>query len=111
MDLEILRAALIERENASFHPINDWTPTDWATAFAGEAGEACNLIKKMRRGDDINVEDIADEVADTVIYAMLLCERLNVSLSNAIVRKFNEVSERWDSPVRLAEEEFWLTLG
>ena len=77
--------------------MDSWSHNDWGVAFAGEAGEACNKLKKLRRGDfpsnRFTREMIADEIADTVIYADLLCERLGVSLEEAIVRKFNEVSE------------------
>jgi hypothetical protein len=29
--------------------ISDWSITDWSNALAGEVGEACNAIKKLRR--------------------------------------------------------------
>ena len=85
----------------SFHPTHDWSPSDWATALAGEVGEACNLIKKMRRGEEIPIEEIGYEIADAVIYADLLCTRLGISLETAIRSKFNLVSERVNSPRKL----------
>jgi hypothetical protein len=69
--------------------------TDWACALAGETGEACNLIKKLRRGDAIDTEDIGKELADVVIYADLLAARLGIDLGEAVVQKFNEVSDRY----------------
>jgi UPF0288 family protein (methanogenesis marker protein 3) len=30
--------------------LNEWTPTDWACAAAGEMGETCNKIKKIKAG-------------------------------------------------------------
>ena len=78
----------------AFHPINHWSPTDWACAFAGEVGEACNLIKKRRRGEDIPTQDIAYEIADAIIYADLLAARLGISLEDAVREKFNIVSDR-----------------
>jgi NTP pyrophosphatase (non-canonical NTP hydrolase) len=62
--------------------------------MAGEAGEACNLIKKMRRGDHVNLKQVADELADLVIYADLLAARLDINLGAAVVDKFNEVSAK-----------------
>lgn len=93
-----------------FHPINDWSETDWATAFGGECGEALNLIKKRRRKttdglqyakDAPTVQEVVDELADAVIYADLLCTRMNASLEDGIRRKFNEVSERINSKVTM----------
>lgn len=76
------------------HTIDEWSPTDWATAMAGEAGEACNFIKKLRRGDRIDVSSIGRELADVVIYADLLAQRLGISLAEFVRLKFNEVSEK-----------------
>lgn len=47
---------------------------------------------------------IADELADLVIYADLLAERLEIDLGAAVVRKFNKVSERVGSNIRLNPE-------
>ncbi len=89
-------------ESAVFnHRINDWSPTDWGCALAGEVGEACNLIKKLRRGDEVTAARIAEEVADVVIYADLLCQRLGVRLEDAVREKFNAKSVEKGSPVRL----------
>jgi len=81
--------------------IEGWTPTDWACAVAGETGEMCNLIKKLHRGDKIEIEEIADEAGDIVIYLDMLCQRLGIDLKNAIVNKFNKVSEKKGSDVTI----------
>ena len=95
-------AANRERCEAVFHRIGDWSPTDWACAMAGECGEACNLIKKRRRGDGgIDSDMIGDELADVVIYADLLAQRLGINLGEAVRRKFNEVSERRGCHIKL----------
>lgn len=96
-----LSRANLTRCEESFHPLEDWSPTDWATALAGECGEACNLIKKMRRGDAVDVADIGRELADIVIYADLLAARLGLNLEKCLEQKFNEVSDRLGSEVRL----------
>lgn len=96
-----------------FHPLYHWTPTDWACAMAGEAGEVCNAVKKLRRHEDgtntakdpQTVDElktaVGKELADTIIYADLLAARLGVDLAQAVKDKFNEVSERMNSPLRL----------
>jgi|SRR3989338_4344526 len=101
MDFKDLEKANLERCNKSFFGINEWSPTDWATALAGECGEACNLIKKMRRGENIDINEIGKELADVVGYADLLATRLGLSLGECVRDKFNEVSDRVKSDIRL----------
>jgi len=74
--------------------LEDWTPSDWATGLAGEVGELCNMITKRRKGIEIETEAMEKEVGDIIIYLDLLCQRLNIDLYDAIVLKFNEVSDR-----------------
>lgn len=114
-----LRAANVTRCNGAFHPIEEWSPTDWACAMAGEAGEACNVVKKIRRiwpsqelahqecirQDEhdmaLLVELLAEEIADTIIYADLLAARMGIDLGRSVSEKFNKVSRRVGSNVRL----------
>lgn len=90
-----LRFHNVKRCNTKYkHGIDAWSVTDWGCAMAGEAGELCNLLKKMRRGEDIPLKAVADEIADVVIYLDLLCAKLDINLPRAIADKFNEVSKR-----------------
>lgn len=101
-----LRRTNLARCEEVFHPLDRWTPTDWATAMAGECGEACNEVKKLRRLDDADAEfdspeererrkgKTAAELADLVIYADLLAARLGIDLGEAITIKFNQVSQK-----------------
>lgn len=90
-----------ERCEKHFHPINEWSETDWATAVAGETGEMCNWIKKRKRGEDISVEEVGKELADIIIYCDLMATRLNISLEEFIINKFNEVSNKINSSIKL----------
>lgn len=78
-----------------------WTGTEWALAVAGETGELCNNIKKANRGDLISIKKIMDEAADIVHYCTLLANHYQFDLGQAVVDKFNEVSERHNNPRRL----------
>lgn len=109
-----LRRANVERCESAYHAIVEWSPTDWACAMAGECGEACNLVKKLRRLDGAKTvamqadaetlkAQIADEIADMVIYADLLAKRLDIDLGRAVTQKFNATSDKVRSPVRLSE--------
>lgn len=83
-----------DRDHSLKQCIDDWTLGDWGNAMAGECGEACNIIKKMRRGQDIPVKKLADELADVVAYAALIASQVGIDLGEAVRSKFNEVSAR-----------------
>lgn len=113
LSLARLRNQNVKRCEEVFHPVNDWTPAEWAVAMAGECGEVCNAIKKLRRiADGTNtakdpqteqecIDQIALELADLVIYTDLLAARCGIDLEEAITEKFNAVSELRHSTVRL----------
>ena len=89
-----------------------WTGADWGNATAGELGEAANVVKKLRRIEtgvpgskdpdrETLLRMLGDELADTFLYLDLLAQHYGVDLADAIVRKFNAVSEREGFPHRL----------
>ena len=86
-----------------------WSGADWSNAMQGEAGEAGNIVKKLRRHEtglatarDLTVpillDNLADEIADTIIYADLLAAHYGLNMAAAVIRKFNLVSERENWP-------------
>lgn len=90
-----------------------WSGADWSNAMGGEAGEAQNVVKKLRRAEcgmvgvlDGNRDDLlaklADEIADTYLYLDLLATYYGIDISAAIVAKFNFVSELQGFPERLS---------
>lgn len=95
-----------------------WILPDYGNAAAGEIGELCNYIKKLQRVRDglRNVSDhtIADvivlrtmigrEVADVLSYLVLICNQEGIDLEEALIEKFNAVSERVGLPQRLVSE-------
>lgn len=89
---------------------SDWSLAEWTNAVAGEAGEACNLAKKIIRGDFGSPGSqpyadacllLAKEFADVVIYADIGCMRAGWSLGTIVREKFNEVSDRVDCAIKL----------
>lgn len=93
------------------HPngVNDWTIPEWSNAVFGEGGEAANIIKKIHRGDlslDEARASLADELADIITYIDLLALRAGIDLGSATMKKFNEVSERVGSSVRIAADDW-----
>lgn len=94
-----------------------WSVLEWAGAMCGEAGEAANLAKKLRRfeqGLDGNqsserkyadAEEISkklgEEIADTILYALLLASHCGINAERAVVEKFNAKSLAQGFPERL----------
>jgi hypothetical protein len=106
---------------------SDWSPAQWLQAVIGELGEYANIRKKYERGD-LNAEEFArlaaKELADVQIYLDILALRCldfdapilhasgfplkhriahatGIDLGQATMDKFNEVSIRVGSRVRL----------
>lgn len=84
-----------------FHPVDDWSEADWATALAGEVGELCNMIKKRKRGEDIPVSELGKELGDIIAYADLMATKLGLNLGEETKNKFNEISDRHDCDIKL----------
>lgn len=104
--LKQLKIANKKRVTAFGHTIEDWSLPEWGNAVAGETGELCNVIKKIHRGDftldEANDKELlANEAADIVCYLDLLCQKAGVDLGTAVVNKFNEVSDRVKSGVKI----------
>ena len=115
LDLAELRAANVSRK-ARWHGEDDqWTLADWSNAMCGEAGEAANVVKKIRRRETgladqqlYNTPDwdslgakLADELADVICYADLLAEKAGIDLAAAVTGKFNRVSSDQGFPERI----------
>jgi NTP pyrophosphatase (non-canonical NTP hydrolase) len=91
----------VERCEKYFHLLDEWSETDWGCALAGEVGELCNMLKKVRRGDLVDRQAIAKELGDIQAYLTLLAARLKIDLVQATINKFNEVSDRKNCPIKI----------
>ena len=89
-----------------------WSGADWSNAMQGEAGEAGNVVKKLRRAEvglrgvldgerEVLLGQLAEEIADTFLYLDLLATYYEIDLPSAVVAKFNAVSELQGFPERL----------
>lgn len=115
-NLDRLRETNVERVKL-WHPgypgAEAWTLADWSNAMVGEAGEAANIVKKIRRLDLHLTRRptetdrakllglLGEEVADVIIYADLLMAREEMSLWPNIVAKFNKTSDEYGFSQRL----------
>lgn len=113
LTLDTIRQVNRERSKRWHTPDTEpWTGADWSNAMCGEAGEAANVVKKLRRhetntsarGDPsrhVLRFRLADEIADTIIYALLLADHYELDVTFALCNKFNRVSAREGFPERL----------
>lgn len=99
------------------HALESWSIAEWTNAMAGEAGEACNLAKKLlrhrdgvagnKKPEDRDVESLrlrcAEELADVVIYADLAMRALGHDLNDTVRRVFNRKSDELGAPYKVAE--------
>jgi len=99
MHLDQLREANQRRNQQSYKSCDNWTASDWGCAVSGEVGELCNLIKKIRRGDNIPPGAIMKEIGDIAIYLDLAADHLGLSLSKCIQYAFEETSKKIGSTV------------
>lgn len=93
---------------------SDWSLGEWCNAVLGELGEAANIIKKIQRGDlslDDARQSLADEYADVATYLDILAFRTGVDLGEAVIAKWNRVSERVGAPLYLDAEDWHYTAG
>lgn len=86
------------------HKLDSWSLSDWMTAVVGELGESANNIKKLNRvrdgvrGNSETPEqlkaNLADELADTVIYLDLLAQAAGFDLDTIRDAKFAKTSRK-----------------
>lgn len=122
LTLEQLIAANRSRV-AKWHSLDDWSPLEWAGAMCGEAGEAANFAKKLKRlttgiphhdsrltADDQMVNDqmaahykqkVTKEVCDAIIYGILLVLAVDGDLEQSLKDVFNDKSIEYGFPERL----------
>jgi NTP pyrophosphatase (non-canonical NTP hydrolase) len=109
-----IRAKNVKRSEKDWkHNLKAWSIAEWGCAMAGEAGEACNVAKKILRCDhdvraelagksrDGYIQELADELADTFLYIDLMAARAGINLELAIINKFNKKSKDTGSKIML----------
>ena len=109
--LERLRIKNLERDIAFGDRIKKWSLLEWGAQLAGETGELCNSIKKLKILEEeepdsvidivLNRGKIEEELADVIISADLIAAKLGVDLEFIVTRKFNEISDRYKLDIKL----------
>lgn len=107
LTFEKLRDANVRRQAIWQSGGQPFTALYFSNALGGEAGEVQNVIKKLERermghrGSRATREDLADELADVIVYADLLAEVCGIDLGQAVIDKFNATSEKLNLEVKL----------
>lgn len=114
-EIQIINQARADR----WHEGNfrNWSTLEWAGAMCGEAGEAANLAKKIKRIEDrlvgnaasfhvqetIDVlrRELASECAGVFLYLCLLASRQDIDFQEAIEEEFNRKSIALGFPERI----------
>ena len=69
-----------------------------ALGLAGEAGEVCEKVKKILRGDaleqDLSKEALSLELGDVLWYLAAMCWELNISLDDVARRNLEKLQGR-----------------
>lgn len=116
----IVRASVSRANRWHNGNMNEWSALEWAGAMCGEAGEAANAAKKLKRLEvdiaSVNVPErhfqnqeaaksaVIKEACDTILYAVLLMARVGCdpeSAEEALCDVFNKKSEEYGFPERL----------
>jgi NTP pyrophosphatase (non-canonical NTP hydrolase) len=116
LDLQSLQKESTARA-ARWHGEEDWSVLEWVGAMCGEAGEAANSAKKLKRvitgmaNIDARAlspetreqleEATAKEAADTILYAVLLIEKVGRSAEDVVREVFNKKSIDYGFPERI----------
>lgn len=72
----------------------------YALGLIGEAGEVANVVKKINRDGHTyaRVTDLGAELADVLIYTLLLADEMGIDLTDAYRAKRARNVERWGDP-------------
>lgn len=118
LDLSEFRKINVKRCEDGFFKLDAWDLTAWGNALGEETGEVQGVIKRWKLKQtisgvpcDIPKEELADEMADVIGYLDLLAARAGIDLSEAIVKKFNMVSDKVKSSYKIEPDNFKELIG
>lgn len=96
----------IQLQLAAFAKERDWdqfhSPKNLSMALAGESGELLEIFQWLTQGgsersalSDDQLQSATDELADILIYALRLADRLDINLETAIAEKIKKNAARY----------------
>lgn len=84
---DILRRFNEARNWGKFH-----TPENLAKSVAIEAGE---LLECFQWNNDYDKDALSDEIADVVLYCIMLADRIDIDLKTELLRKIKKNGEKY----------------
>lgn len=95
---EVIDVSNIQKVLANFAKIREWgkfhSPKNLSMAIAGEAGELLEIFQWFTERESINIkndlvikEKVSQELADIILYTILIADKLNINLNDAIHNK------------------------
>ncbi|GAJ40484.1 nucleotide pyrophosphohydrolase [Saccharococcus caldoxylosilyticus] len=91
----------LQQKIIEFRDARNWkqfhTPKDLAISLSLEAGELLENFqwKSSEEAVKTNLENIKDEIADVVIYALLLSHELGIDMEKAVVDKIKKNEQKY----------------
>lgn len=120
LSFETFRIANRTRSKRFFEPatVDNWSPADTLVGMIGELGEACNVMKKLKRAqlgmvnknkEGRQIDTLTDEVryklmeefAGAMLYFDQLAEHFGIDWQEAIEYTYNSKSEELGFPERI----------
>lgn len=109
MNLRDIQTINWKRSGIVFNKDGCWSPTDFGNHMAGEAGEACNFLNKMRRcvdrlwtilpGKDTEYHQhrlaCGWELADNLICTTLVASSIGIDLQENVIAKYNATCHKY----------------
>lgn len=87
---------MIMEKIIQFRDKRDWskfhTPENLSKSIAIEAGE---LLEHFQWGDNYSEDEIADELADILIYSFLMADSINVDVIEIMEKKLSKNEKRF----------------
>lgn len=96
-----LRQKNIDRCPHYGHTVEERSPLEWYDRIWDEILELGHTVESYDMDFNTTTRDIGKEIADVVTFCDLLATRYGLNLGKLVLDKFNEVSERVDSDVRM----------
>ncbi|QXJ37200.1 MazG-like family protein [Parageobacillus caldoxylosilyticus] len=91
----------LQQKIIEFRDARNWkqfhTPKDLAISLSLEAGELLENFqwKSSEEAVKTNLENIKDEIADVVIYALLLSHELGIDVEKAVIDKIKKNEQKY----------------
>ncbi|KYD21406.1 MULTISPECIES: nucleotide pyrophosphohydrolase [Anoxybacillaceae] len=91
----------LQQKIIEFRDARNWkqfhTPKDLAISLSLEAGELLENFqwKSSEEAVKTNLENIKDEIADVVIYALLLSHELGIDMEKAVMDKIKKNEQKY----------------